>query len=77
MIEIRLLVILNAFKRQADDSDHRRVRVEGKFRCLVGLGSRGGSGGGVCVSPSQTWLCGARMAGGLVRCAECFYLLSL
>ena len=32
MIEIRLLVIPNAFKRQSDDSDHRMVRVEGKFR---------------------------------------------
>ena len=37
MIEIRLLVIPNAFKRQADDSDHHMVRVEGKFRRPVGL----------------------------------------
>ena len=36
MIEIRLLVIPNAFKRQADDSDHHVVRVEGKFRRPVG-----------------------------------------
>ena len=32
MIEIRLLFIPNAFKRQADDNDHHRVCVEGKFR---------------------------------------------
>ena len=32
MIEIRLLVIQNAFKRQAEESDHPKVCVEGMFR---------------------------------------------
>ena len=41
MIEIRLQVIPNAFKRQAEESDHHRVCVEDKFRrnlVLYGLG---------------------------------------
>ena len=42
MIEIRLLVIKNAYKRQAEESDHHRVCVEDKFRrnlVLYDLGS--------------------------------------
>ena len=31
MIEIRIPVIPNAFKRQAEESDHHRICVEGKF----------------------------------------------
>ena len=51
MIEIRLLVIPNAFKRQAEESDHHRACVEGNFRrnlVFYGLGS--GVTGGTCLS---------------------------
>ena len=40
MIKIRLLVIPNAFKRQAEESDHRKVCVDGKFQRPVAVEHR-------------------------------------